>query len=136
MRKIYFLIPIIILIVALIPLAFIPHHSNSQIEVKGEGILGYGYLPLEKGIGENISMYYVNVTLNNPGKSEAICYVKNNGNTISFNCIYLFANGKYYGDSIPPGLNNITIMINYNITYSYIDLYLGNGQNLVIVIKK
>ncbi|AWR93261.1 hypothetical protein [Acidianus brierleyi] len=136
MKKIYFLIPLIILIIALIPLIFISHHTISQVEVEGEGILGYGYLSLEKGIGENISMYYINVTVNNPGKSEAICYAKNNDNTISFNCIYVFVNGKYYGESIPPGLNNITILVNHNITLPYLDLYLGNGQNLIINIKK
>lgn len=136
MKKIYFLIPIIILIIAFIPLVFISSHTTSKVEIESEGILGYGYLPLEKEIGENSSMYYINVTLNNLGKSEAVCYAKNGGNTISFNCIYIFVNDKYYGESIPAGLNNITIMINHNITLTYLDLYLEDGQNLIIDIKK
>ncbi len=136
MKKIYFIIPLLILIVALIPLIFISHHSSPQIEVLGNATLGYGYLTLEKSIGENASMNYINVSVNNPGNSEAICYAKNDGNTISFMCIYVFANGKYYGDSIPPGVNNLTIMFNYTITPSSIDFYLGNGQNLMVNITK
>ncbi|BBG23474.1 hypothetical protein IC006_0758 [Sulfuracidifex tepidarius] len=134
MKKIYFLIPVVVLIVALVPLAILSYHPAPSVEPTN-GVLGHGYLQLEKKIGENVSMYYVNLTIDNPGKPEAVCYAENNGNTIPFNYIYIFADGRFYGDSIPSGVNNLTIMIDQNVTLPSLELHLSDGQDLVINMK-
>ncbi|WP_369609434.1 hypothetical protein [Sulfurisphaera javensis] len=129
MRKIFFLIPIIILIIGIIPFLTSFHSSQGKVIVICSKI-GKGYLKIEKEFGLNLTNYVI-LIINNTGKTIAICYIRTNSTTISFNDIYVISNGKYYGDSIPSGYNNITILINGTITIPF-SIYLSNGETLLV----
>ncbi len=134
MRKIFFVIPIIVLVISATPLFFIHGRPTSDsVDLDGTAQVGHGYLSLDRVIGLNYSTSYVNFTVDNHGsESEAICYARTDGATISFNDIYVFVDGRYYGQSIPPGVHDLTVVFNYNFSSSKVEFFLSNGDTLCV----
>ncbi|QIW22755.1 hypothetical protein EWF20_00305 [Sulfolobus sp. S-194] len=135
MRKIYFAIPIVILIAGLIPLLIthVKESSSGIIYVIGNVKIGYSTIPIEQKLDINATEY-INLTVKNSGdEAIAICYIKQGDVTIPGYNITAIVNGiTDYGSSIPPGISNLTLLISgykieENIT-AYV--YLGNGQLL------
>jgi len=129
MRKIYFIIPIFILIIGLLQLFFF--HSQ------GSGKVTLIYAKIEKP-AQKINPLNLNVSnviilvVNNTGKEAvAICYIKDSNTTIPFNDIYVIFNRKPYGDSIPPRVNNLTILVNASVEIPF-SIYLSNTQTLSV----
>lgn len=129
MRKIYFIIPVVILIIGLLPLFFF--HSQ------GSGKVVLICAKIEKPtktqniLDVNVSNAII-LVVNNTGKEAvAICYIRDPNNTIPFNDIYVIYNGKPYGDSIPPGFSNLTVLVNASIETPF-TIYLSNSQTLTV----
>lgn len=121
MKKIYFIIPAVILIIGTLPLLLF-HSSSSKVTVIYAKIV-----KTEKTeFGINAS-YCIFMTVDNTGKAVAICYINSQGNTIPFNDIHVIYDSTLYGDSIPPGENNITILVNTNNLQPPLLIYLSNG---------
>ena len=130
MRKIYFAIPAIILVIALIPFFIHFNESSSVVCVIGSAKISNFTLPIEKRLHINATEY-INVTVKNTGNSAvAICYIRQGSITVPGYDIVVIANGsKYYGSSIPPGVNKLTLLIvGYAIKNSNVVMYLANGQ--------
>ncbi|BFI75893.1 hypothetical protein [Sulfurisphaera ohwakuensis] len=134
MRKIYFIIPIVILIVGLIPLLIthVKESSSGTVYIIGNVKVGQSKIPIEQKLGINATEY-INLTAKNSGNEAiAICYIRQGDTTIPGYNITVIVNGsEEYGSSIPPGINNLTLLIlgykiEENTTAAY--MYLGNGQ--------
>ncbi|AWR96778.1 hypothetical protein DFR86_03875 [Acidianus sulfidivorans JP7] len=134
MNKIYFIIPIILLIIGLIPFFFVHLHgpNNSEVCIIGTPKVGYSYIPIESEFHVNASEY-INITIKETGnQAEAICYIRQDGNTIpGFNVTVIVNGSRDYGSSIPPGINNITLLLTgYTLENTTAYMYLENGQNI------
>ncbi|MCI2414766.1 MAG: hypothetical protein MPF33_05910 [Candidatus Aramenus sp.] len=90
-------------------------------------------LQVEEKYGFDISLYYLNVTLKNIGSSVSICYADVQQNVVPFNEIFVFRSNHYFGDTIPTGEGNYTIVFNYTLEEGdAISLYLSNGELLTL----
>ncbi|ARM75269.1 hypothetical protein [Acidianus manzaensis] len=135
MKKIYFIIPIILLIIGLIPLIMHVHlsaYNSSEVCVVSNAKVGYSYIPLEYEFHINASEY-INITVKEIGNEvTAICYISQGGTTIPGFNVTVIANGnRDYGSSIPLGVNNLTLLLTgYTLQNTTADIHLENGQIL------
>ncbi|EZQ11165.1 MULTISPECIES: hypothetical protein [Acidianus] len=138
----------IILAIILIGIAaflFVYFHRGEEGEVF---LIGKAYAyktfndPYRTTIGiTNSSLIIIYAVFNNTGKNDIpICYVEINDITVSINQFYVLINQGYHstfnGESIPVGIHNLTILINYNITLFHenkIMMNLGNGQTISFI---
>lgn len=133
MNRKYFLAIPVLLIVGLIPYLVHFHTVSGEVKQIGAGRLGRGVLQVEEKYGFNFSMYYLNVTLENTGSSVSICYANIQQNVVPFNEIFVFSSNHYFGDTIPTGEGNYTIVFNYTLEEGdVISLYLSNGELLTL----
>lgn len=118
------------LIIGLIPFIFSFHLSHEGKVSIICARIGQEYINADKLIGLNLTNYVVMV-VNNTGSPVAICYIRTNSTTISFNQIFIVNNNKYLGDTIPSGINNITLLINGTISQQFY-VYLSNSQTICV----
>lgn len=131
-RKYILIISAVIIVIIVFSFLMIKPFSSKSCELSVvKSCLKKGTLPCMTKIDLNGTIYYINVTINNPGKPVPICCIKIGSSVIPFSEIFVFYKGSYYGDEIPTGKNDMIIA--FNTTCSNITslaIHLENGQNL------